>query len=160
LIVCIIIPSLYHFTGGDSTTHPCVSGVGHIVNDQCVNSGFYNYFNSGVGSLTQLQASFGFFPASSLLVSSNVPGRSFFSQINSYVNFSSKFSGVPNFLAKLAPVASHINIQKFRELGKDFYNQQIFDLLQFGFLLDLDKSNFLPNLAVVNHGSALPKFIC
>jgi hypothetical protein len=58
-------------------------------------------------------------------------------------------------LAKLAPVASHINVQKFRELGKDFYDQQIFDLLQFGFPLDLDKSNFLPNLAVGNHGSAL-----
>jgi hypothetical protein len=58
-------------------------------------------------------------------------------------------------MAKLAPVATHINVQKFRELGKDFYDQQIFDLLQFGFPLDLDKSNFLPNLAVVNHGSAL-----
>jgi hypothetical protein len=53
-------PSFYHFAGGDSTTHPCALGVGHIVNDQCVNSGFYNHFNSGVGSLTQLQASFVF----------------------------------------------------------------------------------------------------
>jgi hypothetical protein len=72
-------PSLYHLAGGDSTAHPCVPGVGHIVNNQCVNSGFYNNFNSGEGSLTQLQASFVFFPASTLLVSSNVPGRSIFS---------------------------------------------------------------------------------
>jgi hypothetical protein len=58
-------------------------------------------------------------------------------------------------LAKLAPVASHINVHLFRQLGQGFHDQQIFDLIQYGFPLDLDKSNFIPNSAVVNHGSAL-----
>jgi hypothetical protein len=35
------------------------------------------------------------------------------------------------------------------------YSKVTFDLLQYGFPLDLDKSSFIPNLAVTNHGSAL-----
>jgi hypothetical protein len=31
----------------------------------------------------------------------------------------------------------------------------ILDLIQYGFPLDLDKTSFIPNLAVTNHGSAL-----
>jgi hypothetical protein len=43
----------------------------------------------------------------------------------------------------------------FRALGKGFHDQQIFDLIQYGFPLDLDKPNFIPNSVVSNHGSAL-----
>jgi hypothetical protein len=51
-------------------------------------------------------------------------------------------------------LASHINIKLFGELLQGFHDTQILDLIQYGFPLDLDKSSFLPNLAVTNHGSA------
>jgi hypothetical protein len=43
----------------------------------------------------------------------------------------------------------------FRELARGFHDQQIFNLITYGFPPDLDKPNFLPNSAVTNHGSAL-----
>jgi hypothetical protein len=49
----------------------------------------------------------------------------------------------------------HINDNLFRELARGFYYQQIFDLVTYGFPLDLDKPNFLPNSTVINHGLAL-----
>jgi hypothetical protein len=52
-------------------------------------------------------------------------------------------------------VASNIKINLLGELSQGFYDTQILDLIQYGFPLDLDKSSFLPNLAVTNHGSAL-----
>jgi hypothetical protein len=52
-------------------------------------------------------------------------------------------------------VASHINIKLLGELSQGFYETQILDLIQYGFPLDPDKSSFLPNFAVTNHGSAL-----
>jgi hypothetical protein len=55
-------------------------------------------------------------------------------------------------------VVSHINIKLFGELLQGFYDTQILDLIQYGFPLDLDKSSFLPNLAVTNHGLAI-KFL-
>jgi hypothetical protein len=58
-------------------------------------------------------------------------------------------------LSKIAPVASHLNIKLFGELLQGFHDTQILDLIQYGFPLDLDKSSFIPDLAVTNHGSAL-----
>jgi hypothetical protein len=55
----------------------------------------------------------------------------------------------------VASVASDININLLGELSQGFYDPQILDLIQYGFPLELDKSCFLPNLAVTNHGSAL-----
>jgi hypothetical protein len=52
-------------------------------------------------------------------------------------------------------VASHIKLKLFGELLQGFYDTQILDLIQYGFPLDLDKSSFIPNLAVSNHGSAI-----
>jgi hypothetical protein len=52
-------------------------------------------------------------------------------------------------------VASHINFKLLGELSQGFHDPQILDLIQYGFPLDLDKSSFLPNLAVTNHGSSL-----
>jgi hypothetical protein len=67
----------------------------------------------------------------------------------------SSFNGIPNFISKTVPLASHINIKLFGELLQGFYDTQIIDLIQYGFPLDLDKSSFIPNLAVTDHGSAL-----
>jgi hypothetical protein len=55
----------------------------------------------------------------------------------------------------VAPVASHINFSLLGELSQGFHDTQILDLIQFGFPLDLDKSSFIPNSAVTNHGLAL-----
>jgi hypothetical protein len=92
---------------------------------------------------------FGFFNFSPLIISSNVPGFS------SYLSIQNLYSGTYNFISKIAPIASHINVNLFRELGQGFYDQQIFDLIQFCFPLDLEKSTFIPNSAVPNHGSAI-----
>jgi hypothetical protein len=56
----------------------------------------------------------------------------------------------PIFLAKSALIASHINISKFRELTQGFADTQILDLLQYGFPLDLDRHNFIPNCTATN----------
>jgi hypothetical protein len=107
------------------------------------------------GEFSLFHNSFGFVPLSPLIVSQNVSLPPITPTLKAYLALNSKYSGIPNFLAKIAPVASHINIQLFRELGQGFHDQQIFDLIQSGFPLDLDKSNFLPNLAGSNHGSAI-----
>jgi hypothetical protein len=75
--------------------------------------------------------------------------------MNSYTKIKFVPGDFLNFLSKIAPIASHINVQLFRALSQGFHDPQIFDLIQYGFPMDLDKSFFLPNLAVTNHGSAL-----
>jgi hypothetical protein len=82
-------------------------------------------------------------------------GSPIFNNIHSYVSIQQYYTGIPNFICKLAPVASHINIKLLGELSQGFHDTQILDLIQYGFPLDLDKSSFIPNLAVTNHGSAL-----
>jgi hypothetical protein len=77
------------------------------------------------------------------------------SNITSYIGIQKLYRGIPNFISKSVPVASHINIKLFGELLQGFYDTQILDLIQYGFLLDLDKPSFIPNLAVTNQGSAL-----
>jgi hypothetical protein len=86
-------------------------------------------------------------------MSSNISPISISPNFNSYYSIQHLYSGLPNFISKTAFIASHINVDLFRELGQGFHDQQIFDLIKYGFPLDLDKSSFLPNLAVTNHGS-------
>jgi hypothetical protein len=121
----------------------------------CINdfSGFQN--NLWGGEFAKFHNTFGFVPHSPLISSKNVPFKPITPSINSFVSFATNFTGTPNFLAKLAAKASHINVNLFRALGQGFHDQQIFDLIQYGFPLDLDKPNFIPNSAVSNHGSAL-----
>jgi hypothetical protein len=78
-----------------------------------------------------------------------------YSNISSYLAVQHHYNGLLNFISKLAPVASHINIKLLGELSQGFRDTQILDLIQYGFPLDLDKSSILPNLAVTNHRSAL-----
>jgi hypothetical protein len=135
----------------DSTTSTC-----GVVNN-VVHNGFSNFHknNLGGGEFSHFHNSFGFVPFSPLIVSQNVSLPTITPSIGAYLAINTKYSGIPNFLAKVAPVASHINVQLFRALGHGFHDQQIFDLIQYGFPLDLDKSNFIPNSAVANHGSAI-----
>jgi hypothetical protein len=99
-----------------------------------------------MGNFAHLHNSFGYFNSSTLFVSSNVSADFISANIEEHVNFNNNFSGEPNVLAKLAPVASHINVQLFRQLGQGFHDQQIFDLIQYGFPLDLDKPNFIQKI--------------
>jgi hypothetical protein len=97
----------------------------------------------------------GFINLSPLIISSNIPHIAITPTFNNYLSVQQLYSGVPNFISKTVSIASHINVDLFRELGQGFHDQQIFDLIKYGFLLDLDKSSFIPNLAVTNHGSAI-----
>jgi hypothetical protein len=105
-----------------------------------------------------IHSTLGFIPLAQLPFSSNHgEGEGHLVNITSNIfSYTSTFyQGIPNFISKLFPVASHINLKLFGELLQGFYDTQILDLIQYGFPLDLDKSSFLPNLAVSNHGSAL-----
>jgi hypothetical protein len=75
--------------------------------------------------------------------------------INSYIAMSSFYSGTHNFLARVAPVTSHLNINLLRALSDSHFDPQIIDLLHFGFPLDLEKSNFIPSSKIKNHSSSL-----
>jgi hypothetical protein len=106
-------------------------------------------------NIHQIHHSFGFLNISPLIISSNVSGFSISPSFNSYLSIQHLYTGVPNFISNIAPIASHINVDLFRELGQGFQDQQIFDLIKYGFSLDLDKSNFISNSAATNHGSAI-----
>jgi hypothetical protein len=99
--------------------------------------------------------SFGYFNHSSFIISSNIPGFPITPTFSNYLAVQSLYNGSLNFISKIAPIASHINVDLFRELVQGFHDQQIFDLIKYGFPLDLDKSSFIQNLALTNHGSAL-----
>jgi hypothetical protein len=99
--------------------------------------------------------SFGYSNHSPFIISSNILGFPISPTFSNYLAVQSLYNGSPNFISKIAPIASHINVDLFRELGQGFHDQQIFDLIKYGFPLDLDKSSFIPNSAVTNHGLAL-----
>jgi hypothetical protein len=96
-------------------------------------------------------------PASALPASTIAPASPPFSvsSLSTYIAIQPFYTGSPNFISKIAPVASHLNLPLLGELSRGFYDTQILDLIQYGFPLDLDKSSFIPNSAVTNHGSAL-----
>jgi hypothetical protein len=58
-------------------------------------------------------------------------------------------------LAKIVTVSTNINLSLLKALSQGFANTQVYDLMQFGFSLDLDKSNFSPVTSIANHGSAI-----
>jgi hypothetical protein len=75
--------------------------------------------------------------------------------INHYLNISSCFSGLPYYMARVAPVTSHLNMGLLSALCLSHSDPQIVDLLHFGFPLDLDKSKFLPSSKIINYSSSL-----
>jgi hypothetical protein len=105
-------------------------------------------------SIHNIHHSFGFLNLTPLTISSNIQGAPIAPTFANYLSVQNLFNGFPNFISKIAPIASHINVNLFRELARGFHDQQIFDLITYGFPLDLDKPNFIPNSAVTNHGSA------
>ena len=63
-------------------------------------------------------------------------------------------SGIPNYLGCRIPVQSHLNIENWKRYLVNYWDQQITDLLQYGFPLDFDRN--CPLMATeTNHTSAL-----
>ena len=62
-------------------------------------------------------------------------------------------SGVPNFLKCRIPVETNLNCNTWRTYLKDYWDQQLTDLLQFGFHLDFHRYSVLSSSSA-NHTSA------
>jgi hypothetical protein len=60
---------------------------------------------------------------------------------------------IHNFSHYNVPVGSGVNIEKFRELAAGYWDQQVFNLLAYGFPLDMGRE-FIPTIASKNHSSA------
>ena len=63
-------------------------------------------------------------------------------------------SGVPNFLKCRIPVETSLNANIWRSYLKDYWNQQLPDLLQFGFPLDFHRGSIITS-SYVNYASAV-----
>ena len=63
-------------------------------------------------------------------------------------------SGLPNFLQCRIPVTSKLNVDSWRFHLADYWDQQLLDLLEYGFPIDFDRSYPLMS-TLVNHTSAL-----
>jgi hypothetical protein len=59
-----------------------------------------------------------------------------------------------NFQQKIKSLDTHINVDRLRELTEYYYDKQVIDLIEFGFPLDMDKSNFKASNLVENQPSA------
>ena len=64
-----------------------------------------------------------------------------------------KDSKLPNYLGCRIPVDSGLNIKKWRHYLANYWDQQLCDLLEYGFSLDFDRKCFL-NSVEQNHTSA------
>ena len=64
-----------------------------------------------------------------------------------------KSSGLPNFLKFRIPVNTNLNIQNWRSYLKNYWDQQLPDLLEYGFPLDFDRNCQLQRVDS-NHKSA------
>ena len=63
-------------------------------------------------------------------------------------------SGLPNFLGCRIPVRSQLNVKAWRFHLADYWDQQLVDLIEYGFPLDFDRSSQLGH-TLDNHTSAL-----
>jgi hypothetical protein len=50
---------------------------------------------------------------------------------------------VCNFQQKIKSLDTHINVDRLRDLTEHYYDKQVIDLIEFGFPLDMDKTNFI-----------------
>ena len=63
-------------------------------------------------------------------------------------------SGLPNFLQMRIPVQSQLNIKRWKHYLHNYWDQQLVDLLHYGFPLDFDRSRQLQPTEI-NHKSAI-----
>ena len=101
----------------------------------------------------QVDFQFGFVPLGSQLMPSNAklcnPHDYSPIQMHQIV----KKTGKPNFLQARLPVASQLHVDKWKSLLKDYWDQQLLQLLQFGFPLDFNRCCPLQHESG-NHSSA------
>ena len=64
-----------------------------------------------------------------------------------------KATGIPNFLGLCIPIITNLNVSNWRKYLDDYFDQQLPDLIEFGFPLDFDRSRDLQS-TFVNHASA------
>ena len=62
--------------------------------------------------------------------------------------------GVPNFLGERIPVRSQLNVPEWKEAFKNYWDQQLIQLVEFGFLLDFNRNSVLRH-DDKNHSSAI-----
>ena len=62
-------------------------------------------------------------------------------------------TGLPNFMSARIPVESQLNIDKWKEALVDYWDQQLIQLLEYGFPLDFNRTCKLRHEGV-NHNSA------
>ena len=104
------------------------------------------------------QSAFGFLPTSPLKIYTGDPV--YWETIPDLIKAHKliRQSGLPNFLKCRIPVQSGLNINAWRSHLQGYWDSQICDLLQYGFLLlDFDRSLKLLS-SEVNHTSALTSF--
>ena len=130
----------YVLNSRDNVTHiSCMMGV---ANES-------NHSNSVVHNLQ-----FGFLPSETLKLYTGDPV--YYEQIPDIIStyFMIKESGLPNFLQGCIPVTSNLNIDRWRFHLLDYWDQQLLDLLEYGFPIDFDWNSALTS-TFVNHISAL-----
>ena len=62
-------------------------------------------------------------------------------------------SGIPNFLGLRIPVCINTNVSSWRKHLADYFDQQLLDLIEFGFPLDFDRTRNLQS-TLINHASS------
>ena len=105
-------------------------------------------------SREQLGNKFGCFPLSPVLLYSGNPRHR--SEVLDVLQAHRliRQSGVPNFLGLRIPVKTQLNIPAWRFHLRDYFDQQLLDLIEFGFPLDFDRSSPLSS-SDDNHTSAI-----
>jgi hypothetical protein len=93
----------------------------------------------------QIQNTFGFIPLGELPVAAGPPGPTINVNVADYLRVINVYAGLPNYICKTAPVASHLNLNLLRYWAQGHHDLQVCDLLEFGFSLDLDRHKFISN---------------
>ena len=114
---------------------------------QGVNSHTFKQWNH------QVDFQFGFVPLGSQLMPDNVTLCNSHEYSPIEMHKIVKNTGKPNFLEARLPVSSQLNVDRWKTLLSDYWDQQLLQLLQFGFPLDFNRCCPLQH-EVGNHSSA------
>ena len=114
---------------------------------QGVNMPIFNHWQQ------QVDFQFGFVPLGSQLIPSNATLCNSHDDSSIEIHKIVKKTGKPNFFQAHLPVTSQLNVDKWKTLLKDYWDQQLLQLLQFGFPLDFNRCGPLKH-KVGNHSSA------
>ena len=101
----------------------------------------------------QVDFQFGFVPLGGQLMPSSVTSCNFHDYSPIEMHKIIRKTGKPNFLQARLPVVSQLHVDKWQSLLADYWDQQLLQLLQFGFSLDFNRCCPLQH-EVGNHSSA------